>query len=51
VITIVAPRYRAPATLIPTSKAVPEPTRDISDMNCSEWRDLQIGSGRVQVCE
>jgi hypothetical protein len=25
--------------------------RDISEMNCASWRELDLGSGRVQVCE
>jgi hypothetical protein len=35
-------------------RAVPAPaptTRDISEMRCKEWRDLDMGSGHVQVCE
>jgi len=24
---------------------------DISQMHCSDWRELDIGSGHVQVCE
>jgi hypothetical protein len=31
---------------------VPEPkAREFSDMVCSDWRELDMGSGRVQVCE
>ena len=29
----------------------PHPTPDISKMHCTDWRGLDIGSGRVQVCE
>ncbi len=25
--------------------------RDITEMRCQGWRDLDMGSGRVQVCE
>jgi hypothetical protein len=25
--------------------------RDISAMGCAEWRDLDMGSGHVQICE
>jgi hypothetical protein len=34
--------------------AEPEPTtlaRDINDMRCGDWRELQAGHGRVQICE
>jgi hypothetical protein len=46
-ITVVgrAPRNRN-RTVAPEPKA-----REISDMVCSDWRDLDMGSGRVQVCE
>jgi hypothetical protein len=26
-------------------------SRDISAMQCAEWRDLDMGSGHVQICE
>lgn len=26
-------------------------SRDISDMNCEGWRELQMGSGMVQICQ
>jgi hypothetical protein len=29
----------------------PEKAVDISQMHCSDWRELDIGSGHVQVCE
>jgi hypothetical protein len=29
----------------------PERLPDISRMHCTDWRDLQMGSGRVQTCE
>ena len=28
-----------------------QPTVDISQMHCADWRGLDMGSGRVQVCE
>jgi hypothetical protein len=31
--------------------AAPPPPRNFDDMKCAGWRDLQMGSGRVQVCE
>jgi hypothetical protein len=29
----------------------PAPRADISEMRCTDWRGLDIGSGHVQVCE
>jgi hypothetical protein len=29
----------------------PAPGADISEMQCTDWRGLDIGSGHVQVCE
>jgi len=29
----------------------PKPAVDISRMQCADWRELDMGSGRVQVCE
>ena len=29
----------------------PVPAVDISNMTCTDWRGLDIGSGHVQVCE
>jgi hypothetical protein len=44
-ITIVAaPRHFAVA---PRVRALP----DISRMQCKDWQDLQMGSGRVRVCQ
>jgi hypothetical protein len=36
-----------------TPRAVVESpvARDVGDMRCSDWRDLDIGSGRVQICK
>ena len=34
----------------PVVPLVPK-ARDIVDMKCADWRDLDMGSGRVQVCE
>jgi hypothetical protein len=47
-ITIVGSAPAKRAAFIP--KPV-KPAPDITEMNCSQWRDLQMGSGRVQVCE
>jgi hypothetical protein len=44
-VTIVARAPRAPAT-----KAW-KPRVDIETMHCADWRSLDMGSGRVQVCE
>jgi hypothetical protein len=30
---------------------VPREPRDIAKMNCTDWRQLDMGSGRVQICE
>lgn len=37
-----ASRARAGAPALP---------RDIATMNCAAWRDLDMGSGRVQICQ
>lgn len=29
----------------------PTPRADISEMQCTDWRGLDIGSGKVQVCK
>jgi hypothetical protein len=29
----------------------PKSTTEISQMHCADWRELNMGSGRVQVCE
>ena len=29
----------------------PNVARDISKMNCADWRELDMGSGHVQTCE
>ena len=29
----------------------PKVARDIAKMNCADWRELDMGSGHVQVCE
>jgi hypothetical protein len=29
----------------------PKPAVDISRMHCADWRELDMGSGRVQICE
>jgi hypothetical protein len=48
-ITIVGHMER-PGALTPPQPTV-EQLPDITRMHCAEWRDLQMGSGRVQVCE
>lgn len=30
---------------------LPESYPDIAKLNCSEWRELEQGSGRVQICD
>jgi len=40
------PRHRVARA----DKALPAP-RDISAMSCADWRDLDMGSGHVQVCQ
>ena len=45
-VTIVAPAPR-PAV----KKVAPPEHPDISEMNCKQWRPLEMGSGSVQVCE
>jgi hypothetical protein len=45
---IIAVHRARPAAPRPAPTARP---RDISEMNCAPWRDLEMGSGRVQVCE
>lgn len=44
-ITIVAESVESHAAVAPA------PVTDISQMSCSDWRELDIGSGHVQVCE
>jgi hypothetical protein len=29
----------------------PREPRDIGQMHCSDWREMQAGSGRVQICD
>jgi hypothetical protein len=29
----------------------PKPITEIAEMRCSDWRELDMGSGHVQVCE
>jgi hypothetical protein len=48
VITIVG---KAPARAAPPRPAAPQLPHDITTMNCTTWRDLDMGSGRVQLCE
>jgi hypothetical protein len=35
-------------TSVPRVAPVPRPIRE---MKCADWRDLDMGSGRVQICE
>jgi hypothetical protein len=46
-ITIVGRRAARPLGVASPQK--PEPGDAL--MHCADWRDLQMGSGRVQVCE
>lgn len=34
-----------------TEVARPDVVRPISEMHCHEWRDLDVGSGQVQICD
>ena len=29
----------------------PKPVTELSQMHCADWRELDMGSGRVRVCE
>jgi hypothetical protein len=60
---VVPPAEPAPALIIPTitivgpaprpavKKVAPPEHPDISEMSCTQWRPLEMGSGSVQVCE
>jgi len=51
-ITAKAPqRMVTPRLVAPEPLAAPEPLPDIAKMKCAEWRELDMGSGRVQICE
>ena len=39
----------APRRRVVTVK--PKPVPEISQVHCAEWRELDMGSGRVRVCE
>jgi len=41
----------APAVHRPLVAPIQKKPRDISAMGCAEWRDLDMGSGHVQICE
>jgi hypothetical protein len=43
----VAPPLSAPSPFTTT----PPAPRDIDEMNCAEWRELDMGSGHVRICE
>jgi hypothetical protein len=45
-ITIVAQGPRRSAVV-----GDPKPAKEIGQMQCADWRELDMGSGRVQVCE
>ena len=48
VVTIVGRAVRPASRARARKPALP---RDIATMNCAGWRDLDMGSGRVQMCE
>ena len=56
-ITIVSKTSRRPnipkveSESMSSESAQPESLPDISQMHCVEWRELDMGSGRVQICE
>jgi hypothetical protein len=45
-ITVVAQRPHRAAVVTPVQK----PATDISHMRCADWRELDMGSGQVEVC-
>jgi hypothetical protein len=47
-VTIIGPAPRHATRARVSAPALP---RDIQTMSCAGWRDLDIGSGRVQVCQ
>jgi hypothetical protein len=49
-VTLVARKVRPPAAA-PAAVPAAKPLVDISRMHCKDWQDLQMGSGKVQVCE
>ena len=50
--TLQVPTVTIVGRIPPRSVAAPAPTtRDISEMRCTQWRELDMGSGHVQVCE
>lgn len=56
-ITIVSKASRRPSMpkveseSMSSESAQPGSLPDISQMHCAEWRQLDMGSGRVQICE
>jgi hypothetical protein len=48
-ITIVGHRVARPLGVTAPQKT--ESLPQVSRMHCADWRDLQMGSGRVQTCE
>ena len=47
-VQLLAPRPHLAFVARAEKKVAP---RDISVMNCADWRDLDMGSGHVQVCQ
>jgi len=45
-ITVVGQRPHGAAVVTPVQK----PPTDISRMHCADWRELDMGSGQVEVC-
>jgi hypothetical protein len=48
-ITIVGRHVPRPLGVTAAQKT--ESLPEVSRMHCAEWRELQMGSGRVQICE
>ena len=44
-------RHRPARPSPPETMSIPEVVRPISEMHCHEWRDLDVGSGQVQICD
>jgi hypothetical protein len=40
-----------PRRVKPVMPAPARAYRDITEMHCDEWRELSMGSGRVQICD
>jgi hypothetical protein len=50
---LVIPTFTIVGTIHHSVANAPKPERpvDISQMRCADWRELNIGSGHVQMCE